>query len=373
LNHSIVLRCGTLRLRVDRADLPLDELCGFASRRSRKRGFVFVSKVLGKHFPVCPSAMCDVYRRLAEKLRDLSGAAVFIALAETATGLGHGVFQSWSSQYPHSDVFFQHTTRYRLRRPLAFTFHEAHSHATEHLLYRPLDSAHDALFRSASALVLIDDEMSTGRTLVQLAKAYRNENQALRSVHLVCLTDWLGAARRREIAAEIGVRTYFHSLLEGEYALEEDVAFDPGAIPQAEGPGDFQDAYLPRNHGRLGVDAAATFDAATEVPWANFHGGERVLVLGTGEFTYPAFLVARRLEKHGCDVYFQSTTRSPLLIDRDISSVLEFPDNYHDGIANYVYNVRARRYDRILIGYETTPLPANHQLADMLGATSIFF
>src|SRR5262249_47508714 len=67
----VSLRSGTLTLCVERAEMGLHELCGYASRRSRKRGFVFVSKVLGKHYPVRPRVMDEVYTRLASKLTDI--------------------------------------------------------------------------------------------------------------------------------------------------------------------------------------------------------------------------------------------------------------------------------------------------------------
>src|SRR5262245_58144562 len=95
LSTIIRLRAGTLRLRVDHADVGLHELCGFASRRSRKRGFVFVSKVLGKHYPVRPGRMADMHSRLARGLARLPGPAVLIALAETATALGQGIHECW--------------------------------------------------------------------------------------------------------------------------------------------------------------------------------------------------------------------------------------------------------------------------------------
>src|SRR5262245_26328094 len=90
---TVPLRCGTLTLRIEQSELPLEELCDFASRRNRKRGFLFVSKVLGKHIPVRPSRMADVHTRLARKLLEVPGPVVLIALAETATGLGQGIFE----------------------------------------------------------------------------------------------------------------------------------------------------------------------------------------------------------------------------------------------------------------------------------------
>ena len=56
-----------------------------------------------------------------------------------------------------------------------------------------------------------------------------------------------------------------------------------------------------------------------------------------------------------------------------VASVLEFADNYHDDIPNYLYNVADRQYDRVLIGYETRPLPAAHRLPETLKARVLFF
>ena len=370
---TVQLRSGTLRLSIERADWPLDELCGFASRRSRKRGFVFVSKVLGKHYPVRPSTMARVHRQLAERLRDVRGPALLVAMAETATCLGQGVFEQWLTDSGRDDVLFLHTTRYRLNVPLALEFDESHSHATEQYLYEPVAPEHAERFHQARSLVLVDDELSTGRTLAKLAAAYRRRNGRLESVHIVCLTDWLDAGLRRSMADQIGAPTSFHSLLQGSYTFEESPEFDPGPIPDVTGRGDRKDWCLPRNHGRLGACQPLALDVDSLIQSADLAPGSSVLVLGSGEFSYPPYVLACRLEALGWDVHYQSSTRSPLLAERDLGSVLEFVDNYHDGIPNYVYNVSARRYDRILVGYETWPLPAEHQLPALTGARPLYF
>jgi hypothetical protein len=370
---TITLRSGTLHIDVDRADMPLDELCGFASRRSRKRGFVFVSKVLGKHYPVRPSVMSQVHARMAARLLDLPGPVLFLGMAETATALGHGVYEQWLQCNGRDDALFQHTTRYRLAAPSLLEFEESHSHATAHLLYRPTDANHAETFMRARSLVLIDDELTTGRTLANLAAAYRRVNDRLASVHVVCLTDWLDAVHRAQMATTIGVPMSIHSLLAGRFRFEENPAFDPGPIPDVVGRDDHKDWCLPHNFGRLGVGGPLTFDLDAMIRGAEVAPGQKVLVLGTGEFAYPPFLLARRLEERGWDVMFQATTRSPLLVDGDIESAVEIVDNYHDNIPNYVYNVLDRRYDRILVGYETWPLPAAHTLLEKIGVAPVFF
>jgi hypothetical protein len=364
MTRTVELPCGTLRLAVENAELPLDQLCGFASRRSRKRGFVFVSRVLGKHVPVRPRVMADTHARLAEKLRTIPGPVVVVALAETATGLGQGVFE----ELRRPDALFLHTTRYRLSRPLAFGFEEPHSHAPDHLLYEPDDD----LFRGAASLVLVDDEISTGRTLLNLAAAYRRLNPRVEAVHLVCLTDWLGP-RRAALAAELGVPVVVHSLLRGGYTFDPDPTFDPGPAPDVTGRGDHKDALLPTNHGRLGLRGPRAYDLDAMIAEAGMTPGERVLVLGSGEFAHPPFRLARRLEERGWDVLFQSTTRSPLVGGGELGGVLEFADNTGDDMPNFLYNVAGRSYDRVLIGYETKPLPAAHRLPEMLGAAAVYF
>ena len=96
-------------------------------------------------------------------------------------------------------------------------------------------------------------------------------------------------------------------------------------------------------------------------------------MLGTGEFAYPPFSVANYLDHCGVDVHFQTTTRSPILTGGAIHSVVSTVDNYGEGIANFVYNVADREYDRIFLCYETSELPNDHKLAKQLNAETIFF
>lgn len=370
---TVRLRCGTLTLHVERAAMSLDELCTFGSRRNRNRGFLFISKVLGKHVPVRPSIMNKVHHGLARLIGDVPGPTVVMTLAETATGLGHGVFEAMLQHPDRDDMLFLHSTRYRLTRELALSFRESHSHATEHLVYFPTEAEQRRTFDYARTLVMVDDELSTGRTLVNLAREYLKLNPRIESIRFVSITDWLDRERRREIANELARPVEFHSLLEGRFHFEADPVFDPGAIPNVVGNGAAKDALLPNNFGRFGLSAPIAFDFDRLVRESGLRGGERVLVLGTGEFAHAPYLFARNLEQRGWDVFFQSTTRSPILPGEGIANALEFTDNYHDAMPNYVYNLDPAAYDRIFACYETRSLPASHRLVEMLGAKALFF
>jgi hypothetical protein len=371
MSVTIPLRCGTLTLDVEQADIPLSELCAFGTRRNRKRGFLFISKVLGKHIPVRPGRMLDIHERLARRLADIEGPAVLIAMAETATGLGQGVFEALLRQTGRDDILFLHTTRYRLQRPLALAFEESHSHAPEHLLYQPAEPENVQLFRDARTLILVDDEISTGRTLTNLAREYRRFNPRLRRVIFGCITDWMGQERRRQLAAEIEADVAIVHLLCGNYHFVANPDFDPGPVPTVTGRGEPKDAILPWTGGRFGLRRCHDLDTAALLTDAGLKSGERVLVLGTGEFAYPPIRLALHLEQTGWDVHYQSTTRSPILVGEAIASAVEFIDNYGDEMPNYVYNVADRQYDRILIGHETHPLPLSYRLPELLGAGAV--
>lgn len=372
-DHEIQLRSGLLRVVTHKSEIPLDDLCGFGSRRSLRRGFVFVSKVLGKHWPVRPQIFQNCCDRLAARLRQVTGPTVIVAMAETATGLGHGVFESCLNQTGRDDFVFLHGTRYSLDTPPILTFEESHSHATRHWLHEPSDLDLRRRLQTPHALILIDDEMTTGATTANLANAYRQCYPEMQRIVCVCLTDWMNPVSRDTLKARVDVPIDFVSLLCGEFTFEPDPEFNPGPLVRVTGNDRSKSFCLPTNFGRTGLGKRLILAEQDLVKDLNLAPESKILVLGTGEFQYPPFRLAQWLERQGYDVMFQSTTRSPLLLDGHLTSVLECEDNYHEGIPNFLYNVSDRSYDRILVGYETDPLPTEHRLCEMLKATAIQF
>ena len=371
-NQRISLSSGILDLHIRKEAIPWQQVLGFASRRSRKRGFVFVSKVLGKHYPVRPSRMQQIHQQLAKQLTGLAHPIVMIAMAETATALGQGVYEEYCRSFGADETVFLHSTRYRLDHQQVLEFAESHSHATRHLLYEPQEPESRELFHRAKSLVLIDDEISTGRTLCNLAGAFRKEHSELEQVRFVSITDWLTSDRRNALQSDIVASLEFANLIQGEFAFTESDTFDPGDIPNVIGKDECKDRYLQTNYGRLGY--RGTLQMPPSIPeQTSLKLGSSVLVLGTGEFAFPPYHLALALEEMGHQVTYQSTTRSPLLVEHDLSCVVEFTDNYHDDMPNYLYNVSPDQYDSVLIGYETQPLPVAHALPEILNGNPVFF
>ena len=371
--RRVALPTGDLVVRVEAAAAPLDRLCGFAARRNPRRGFLFVSRVLGRHVPVRPARMRWAHARLAARIEaDLPGPVLFVGLAETAAGLGQGVHEAWRRRTGRADALFLHSTRYRLdREPLA-AFREEHSHAPAHIVYRPASPPLGGMLRRVRSVVLVDDEASTGTTFLNLSRALAAVLPRLERVTMAVLTDWCGPAGRDALRAAMPVPARMARLLAGSYAFAPKPGLEAAAAPAAGGDGAAKDALLARDHGRLGgqVDAARVQAMGRRL---FRHPGERVLVLGTGEFTHPPYRLAGALERLGADVRFQATTRSPALVGHALECALQFTDNYGDGIANWVYNVRREAYDRVLVCHETPAETLDPVLLGGLAAQAVAF
>ncbi|MEV6947833.1 phosphoribosyltransferase [Streptomyces sp. NPDC051172] len=185
-------------------DDKLTDLLGLALRRNPRRAHLLVSNVLGKHVPQSPSVVYGYGIALGRRVRELLGAeeaarAVVLGYAETATGLGHSVADGVGlAPYLHST-----------RRPVdsvapAGGFEESHSHATSHLLL-PEDPA---LLVGDGPLVLVDDEFSTGNTVLNTIRDLHGRYLRRRYV-VVALVDMRSAAdlgRLEGFAREIDAR-----------------------------------------------------------------------------------------------------------------------------------------------------------------------
>ncbi|HKS12405.1 MAG TPA: phosphoribosyltransferase domain-containing protein, partial [Pseudomonas sp.] len=355
---------GVLEVDVHRSSVPPESLFGFAERRNPKRAFLFVSRVLGKHIPVRPSVMQFTFDTLASKIpADLPGPVLVVGMAETAVGLGAGVHRAYSAT--RADTLYLVSTRHPVGDRIFARFEEEHSHASAHLIHEPADPELSQLMRSARSLVLVDDEASTGKTFINLHRALVHAGLGnIERVVTCVLTDWSAGA----VTSSIGQAADQISLLRGAYQFIEDPEAllpempDTGTVAVGDWTVD------PRNDwGRLGTrHVADTLGRDIEVK-----PGERVIVLGTGEFVWKPYLLAERLERAGANVHFSSTTRSPIAIGHSIEHALSFSDNYGLGIVNFLYNVAPGQFDRVLICSETAAQAVPQALIEALNAEVI--
>ncbi|AFZ67461.1 phosphoribosyltransferase domain-containing protein [Deinococcus peraridilitoris] len=312
-------------------------------RQNPRRGFLFVSRVLGKHLPARPRDMKRSYDILAGRVEP--GATVWIGMAETATALGRGVFEAYAARIG-TPCLFVTTTRYR-QPGEALTFEEPHSHATTQWLHVPLDEHKRARFLGARHVVIVDDEISTGVTAVNLVRCLAGRLPALERVTVVSLQDF--APQDAYAAAPVPVPVERQALLRGQVRFKPNPAWQP-QLPQVTGHGGH---HAPASGERLGVWP----QEGLEEPLLAVQPGERVLVLGTGEFMSAAYALAHSLEQAGADAWVKATTRSPIVPYGELLERAEFEDNYGEGVTNYLYRSEGERYDAVFVLTEQPGVP----------------
>ncbi|WFU14428.1 phosphoribosyltransferase domain-containing protein [Bradyrhizobium sp. CB3481] len=337
--RSVTLPTGRLDIAVEEVAWPLDALCDFAARENPRRGFLVVSRVLGRNLPAAPQTMRRSVRDLTKRIPvDLPGPVMVIGLAEAAVCLGHMVHEELCQRTGRADIHFLHSTRQQLDHPLLCRFEEPHSHAAAHLIYRPA-------LPSPRALVIVDDEVSTGRTLCNLAEALTDAWPGIEAIVVATLTDW---SVGRGWQARMPRPTKLAALLSGrlEWTQGAAIAADPNFATAA---GSLGRMITHHNFGRLGLKAPIAPSPAGTLPAVR--GPLRIV--GTGEFAYPPFRLAEQLAEAGHDVVVQATTRSPACLGVAMAAKLRFADNYGTGVPNYLYNADPADGRATWIAHET--------------------
>lgn len=346
--YSARLPGGRFLFEMDREDLPFREICDVAIRNNPKRRFLFVSRVLGRHWPVRPAILRAVAGRLAEKAAARTGgeAAVFIGMAETATTLGQAVFREWRRR-GLGGVYIE-STRRPTGGPVAFAFSEPHSHATEHLIHLPDP---EVCFATARHVVIVDDEVTTGTTAAGLIRSLRTwRPEAPFRAALAAIVRWKSeSGTPRELEG-------IDSLTEGKFEFVPE-----GGFPETPQPNQSADFRVKVRRGvRHGTNEPETLPADWRL---TARPGERILVIGNGEHGFRPLLLAEALEERGAMAWVQATTRSPILTGGAIGDARRFSALSGEGHAEYLYNVPFDHdYDRVILCTEDRPPPPDHPI-----------
>ena len=393
-----------LEITQNALNIPINDFFNMAARINKKRGFLFVSKILGKHLPVNPYTpllasgllASTYYERVTghsvnglSEIRDgflsdrnediqkayellqrnslaLQEAPIVIGFAETATALGHGVFDCFPQGY------YIHTTRENVGDLVPeFNFKEEHSHAVDQRCY-----ANRSILEKSNPILLVDDEITTGKTCLNIIRElhakYPREQYAVLS-----LLDWRSEEHLEHYQAleeELGITIRVESLLKGTIAFE--------GKPLERPINDFHSASdstvetfihrinlssafhsLPENgylsySGRFGINEAdkAVIEESCQQASELLHKeqlGGKTLCLGTGEFMYIPMKIASYLDG---DISYHSTTRSPIqpvkLQDYAITEGFTFQNPEDHAIQHYVYNIPRGQYDEVFVFFE---------------------
>ncbi|MBW9146967.1 phosphoribosyltransferase family protein [Clostridium sp. CM027] len=408
----------SLNIKENKCNIPASKLFTMSARENKKRDFLFVSKVIGKHMPMIPDTLKIIGGILARlwineredtvlypttelvdtlisldvshnmdtsvnlhSLHDilntpirLANKTLFIGFAETATGLAQSVFQNFSN------AAYIHTSREKITsiEPALF-FNEEHSHAVEHSLF-PYESD---FFNKFSDIVLIDDELTTGKSALNLIKCLPGKYFGI-----ISILDWRDANSYKMFIDEKNIDVRVCSLLKGDIKcskskdiISDEITIPPSStklIPSKECV--FQIAQsiegYNKSTGRFGITSRDNLKISEEInSISKFLIKERTtgncLCIGTGEFIYLPCSISSML---GDNVYFHSTTRSPVHA-RNIASYgnknkIAFQSPEDDTITNYLYNIPDNFYTQVFFFSEK---PLTKEKKDELNSIFSYF
>lgn len=349
VSHDI--QAGKLELALHHDGHRLEELLDFASRLNPRRGYLFVSRVLGKHMPVRPSTMDRIHAELAGRVQLLGNNAYVVGMAETAVGLGAGVARHLGAA--HDYTVFHHTTRFLVPNSW-IRLHEAHSHADTMQLAELDDQALQAT-QDTQDLVLVDDEISTGLTLARLARTLLEQPElaSVRRLHIVSIVSWLSPQGLRDFLDQLPdrVEVNFIELMAGQFAFTPnpeyraqlpetvDTHFCNVLLTAGQETARHKRARLP--HERDGLFGKIMQSSPQEQTLAV--PPRPTAVFGMGEYLDQPFRMALSLEQRGGDVLFQSSTRSPISTGDCIESRIEHSAPGAQGKRHYLYNAPRTR------------------------------
>ena len=115
------------------------------------------------------------------------------------------------------EIGYIHTTReYIKNMKSSIFFEEEHSHATEHFIYGDISEY--------EKIVFIDDELTTGNTIVNFIKEIRKIT-GIKKYATLSLLDWRNNDKFKTISEEESIEIESAYILKGEIATE-------GAIPE---------------------------------------------------------------------------------------------------------------------------------------------
>lgn len=394
-------------------NLPLESLFEMAARINKKRSFLFVSKVLGKHLPVNPfislmggailgllyykhegytvsldqedmsSALQNpklaekIYRSIKSNPLELTEPTLFIGFAETATALGHSMYDIFSGP-----TKYIHTTREDiLEKEPSISFEEEHSHATAHRCYN-LD---EQFLKGKETVVLVDDEITTGKTALNIIRDLHGKSPREKYI-ITSLLDWRSEEdkeRFKQVERELGVSITCLSVLQGKIFVTggpverqptgsiSTIQSEPQILHHSVGQhfkhalfsSSFQNGmhnkrpYLTET-GRFGLKGQERVmiderisNCAREL--RKQRRGQKTLCMGTGEFMFVPMRIAAEM---GDGVYYQSSTRSPIHPNDEgnyaIRKGYSFPSQDDHSVINFFYNIHSGMYDEIFVFIE---------------------
>ena len=318
---------------------------------NKKRNYLVINPLQGKHIPVRPGQAFELFDTLADMIRAAYGEEklLMVGFAETATAIGAETAVRLGAKYIQ-------TTREDIPGVTYLFFSESHSHATEQKLVK---EDIDRVIGEIDRVIFIEDEVTTGNTILGIINVL--EELCGEGLKFAVASLLNGMEREHlEVYEKKGIGTLY--LLKTRHEKYASLAERPMADGNyvrcgcSDSPSVREVEIAGKMDARRLVDGL-DYKRACEALWRDitdafeFEAGERVLVVGTEECMYPALFTARCMEEKGLTVWSHSTTRSPVMVFSNDTYPLkvryELKSLYDKNRTTYIYNIES--YDRVFI------------------------
>lgn len=344
------------------------DLVRIAKRENNnKRTYLVVNQLQGKHIPVLPSKAIRMFHQLGNhiKLNDTGEKLLIIGFAETATAIGAAIAAQVGGYY-------MQTTREIIDHVDYLYFSEAHSHATEQKLVKDdIVSVIDKIDR----IVFIEDEVTTGNTIMNIIRLIEAEFPKRIKFSVASLLNGMNA-ESKDVYEKHGIQIhYLVKTIHDSYETKTEAVRGDG-IYHVLDCGTCRKSYQEFVCGEY-LDARRLVSGldylkACENLWLQIHDTidfadyNKILVLGTEEFMFPALFAAGKIEELDKKVRFHATTRSPIVVSNEEN----YPLHVRYGVSS-VYDKDRTTFVYDLDKYELVLIITDSQSKDRNGVNGI--
>ena len=357
-------------------------------KNNKKRNFLFVSQLLGKHIPIKPDVLFEACKKLVTSYaRDKAlnkhqnenyickEDTLVIGFAETATAMGHAVFDCFAEK-----CHYVHTTRNSVNDyEFAFEFEEEHCHAPEQLFFLQKEK----WIKEAKEVIIVDDEVTTGKTINNIINQI-DKNYPGKSYSIITFLDWRNNENLelyQQFIRERNLDINFYSLVQGNIKNIDvsDNQMEDKEVCLAENYDASKNGWL-FHYGNLEPSIQISAENGMSISQKEKLlykaeliakqikpklSGQKRAILGTGEFMYFPLQCARIFPDTN---YFNATTRSPVIANNHpnygIKKSMNFICPTDPSRNEYLYNSNIMECDEVVLFFENK-VP-EHQLNSLL-------
>lgn len=391
-------------------DFKIEDLISVGKRlNNTKRSFLFMSKLLGKHTEIKPNISKITGYMLAdtmtngttfdnklfksyiddccnkddelkinnefEKYIDINEKSLILGFAESGTGLGMAV------SCAIKDSYYIMTTREEITDVKSiFDFKEEHSHISSHMCY--LKDINNLL--DADRIILVDDEITTGNTLINCIKSLNDlvKHKKYTILSILDFRDDKCKENYKQLEKELDIKLETFSMLSANLEIHETNVFTndlENKIKEKLKPEKI-DIFQKEKHsllnsktkeyicdsGRFGVGfnsiRSIEYKAkliARQISKKYIEPEDKVLILGHCEDIY----IPARIASYIKNSVYKTTTRSPIFVSDEKGYYIKERSKFKvDDITYYLYNksILENTYDKIFlitefnVGYQLT-------------------